>query len=91
MTRAKKVLSGALAVAALGLIAWTQTANPQPQPAAQEPPPREYQKPSNDYMTGFLSRSSHPLGLKEDPAVRRMLNQGSVAWAVRSGSRHVLD
>ncbi len=42
-------------------------------------------------MTGFLSRSTHPLGLKDDPAARRMLGQGPVAWAIRAGSRHVLD
>lgn len=89
--RARRVLSGALAVAAFGLLAWPQAANPGRPSTSQETPPREYQKPSNDYMNGFLSRSTHPLGLKDDPAVRRMLNQGPMAWAVRSGSRHVLD
>jgi len=64
---------------------------PGAQTTGQEPPPREVQKPSYDYMSGFLSRSTHPLGLKDDPAARRMLGQGPVAWAIRSGSRHVLD
>jgi hypothetical protein len=42
-------------------------------------------------MDGFLSRSARPLGLKDDPAARRMLGQGAVPWAVRAGTRHVLD
>lgn len=58
---------------------------------AQDPPPQEVRKPSYDYMSTFLSRGTHPLGIKEDPAARRMLGQGSVPWAVRAGSRHVLD
>ena len=91
VTRAQRVLAGALAVAAFGLLAWPQTANPDPQTPVQDPPPRAYQKPPNDYMSGFLSRSTHPLGLKDDPAARRMLSQGPLAWAIRSGSRHVLD
>jgi len=91
VTRAWRISVGALALAAIGLFAWPQTAGPDPQAASQEPPPREYQKPANDYMSGFLSRSTHPLGLKDDPAARRMFNQGPAAWAVRSGSRHVLD
>jgi hypothetical protein len=91
VTRARRVFIGALSLAAIGLLAWPQTADPDRRTAAQEPPPREYQKPANDYMSGFLSRSTHPLGLKDDPAARRMLNQGPPAWAIRSGSRHVLD
>jgi hypothetical protein len=42
-------------------------------------------------MDGFLSRSTHPLGLKDDPAARRMFSQGPVAWAIRAGTRQVLD
>lgn len=91
VTKAKRILSGALAAAALGLLAGARPASPDPQALAQEPPPREVRKPTYDYMSGFLSRSTHPLGLKDDPAARRMLGQGPVAWAVRSGSRHVLD
>jgi hypothetical protein len=64
---------------------------PGPAQTAQEPPPQDVQKPNYDYMSTFLSRSTHPLGLKEDPAVRRMLGQGSVSWALRAGSRHILD
>jgi hypothetical protein len=42
-------------------------------------------------MDNLLSRSTNPLGLKDDPAARRMIGQGPVAWAIRAGSRHVLD
>lgn len=91
MTKAGRVLFAALAAGAFALLAGPRTASPDPQTPAQEPPPREVQKPSYDYMSGILSRSTHPLGLKDDPGVRRMLAQGPVAWAIRSGSRHVLD
>ena len=91
MTKAKRAFSGGLAAIAFSLLLGPQAGSPGPQTAAQEPPPREVQKPSYDYMSGFLSRSTHPLGLKDDPAVRRMLGQGPVAWAIRAGSRHVLD
>lgn len=69
----------------------TPALKPGPQTTAQEPPPTEVQKPSYDYMSTFLSRSTNPLGIKEDPAVRRMIGQGPVPWAIRAGSRHILD
>jgi len=91
VTKANRVLRIGLAGAVFGLLLGPQAMRPGPQATGQEPPPREVQKPSYDYMDGFLSRSTRPLGLKDDPAVRRMLGQGPVAWAIRSGSRHVLD
>jgi len=53
--------------------------------------PQEVQKPKYDYMSTFLSRSTQPLGLKEDPAIKQLLDQGPVKWAIRAGSRHILD
>jgi hypothetical protein len=53
--------------------------------------PQEVQKPKNDYMSRFFSRSTQPLGLKEDPVLKKLLGQGAVKWSVRAGSRHVLD
>jgi hypothetical protein len=91
VTRAKSVLSGGLTAIAFSLLLGPQAGSPGPQTTTQEPPPREVQKPSYDYMSGILSRSTHPLGLKDDPAARRMLGQGPVAWAIRAGARHVLD
>ncbi len=57
----------------------------------EDPPPPEVQKPRYDYMSNFLSRSTRPLGLKEDPVARELLSQGPVKWAIRAGSRHVLN
>lgn len=57
----------------------------------EDPPPPEVQKPRYDYMSNFLSRSTRPLGLKEDPIARELLSQGAVKWAIRAGSRHVLN
>jgi len=89
--RKKQAVIGVLAGALLMLTAGPSELRPGAQAAPQEPPPQEVQKPSYDYMSNLLSRSTHPLGLKEDPAVRRMLGQGALPWAVRAGSRHVLD
>jgi hypothetical protein len=89
--KAAKVIPGVLAGAILSLfIASSALAPPEPQQTAQEPPPQGVQKPNYDYMSTFF-RSTRPLGLKEDPAVRRMLGQGSVPWAIRAGTRHILD
>jgi hypothetical protein len=87
----KRVVIGVLAGAFLGLTLGPARLRPGAQTTSQEPPPQDVQKPNYDYMSNFLSRSTHPLGLKEDPAARRMLGQGPVAWAIRAGSRHVLD
>jgi len=57
----------------------------------QQASPQEVQKPKYDYMSTFLSRSTQPLGLKEDPALKKLLGQGPVKWSVRAGSRHALD
>lgn len=91
MTRKGRIIRITLAAACFGILLGPQTMRPGPQTTAQEPPPREVQKPSYNYMDSFLSRSANPLGLKDDPAARRMLGQGPVAWAVRAGSRHILD
>jgi hypothetical protein len=87
----KRAVVGALAGAFLALSFGPLDMRSGPQTTSQDPPPQEVQKPSYDYMSNILSRSTKPLGLKEDPAVRRMLGQGAIAWSVRAGSRHVLD
>lgn len=91
VTKTGRGLTGVLAAAVFALILGPQAMRPGPQTTAQEPPPREVQKPSYDYMDGFFFRNTHPLGLKDDPTARRMFSQGPVAWAIRAGSRHVLD
>lgn len=91
MTRKKRVVRGVLAGVVLGLALGPAGLRPGSQTTPQEPPPKEVPKPSYDYMSNILSRSTHPLGLKEDPAARRMLGQGAVPWAIRAGSRYLLD
>ena len=89
--RVAVILPGLLFLAVLSVIlrlglARSLWASPSRQAASQE-----VQKPKYDYMSGFLSRSTQPLGLKENPAMKEMLAQGPVKWALRAGSRHVLD
>jgi hypothetical protein len=49
------------------------------------------QKPKYDYMSTFLSRSTKPLGLKEDLIMKKLLKQPRAIWAIRAGLRHILD
>jgi hypothetical protein len=92
VTRTTRVLAGAAAALVILLALEPPTARTGSQATSQDDPPQqEVQKPAYDYMSTYLSRSTNPLGLKEDPAARRMLGQGAVAWAIRAGSRHVLD
>jgi hypothetical protein len=87
-------LSGMASVAAFVLL--LRLVSPLPlraaTPAGQETGSQEVQKPKYDYMNSFLqSRSTRPLGLREDPDLRRLLSQGAVKWAIRAGSRQILD
>ncbi len=60
-------------------------------PDKKDTNPQQIQKPNMDYMSTYLSRSTRPLGLIDDPVVKEMLNQSSAKWAIRAGARHVLD
>ncbi|MGD9345948.1 MAG: hypothetical protein PVH84_08815 [Candidatus Aminicenantes bacterium] len=53
--------------------------------------PQTPQKPKYDYMSTFLSRDTEPLGLKENVALKRFLEQPSIKWAIRSGKKHILN
>ena len=72
-----------------------QENNPPPPPPTFDTPvgPQEYpvRKPKSDYMSQILGRNTKPLGLKEDLAVRRLLRQPAIKWALRAGQRHILD
>ncbi len=59
-------------------------------PPDQVPPP-EVQKPRLDYMSTFLSRTTSPLGIKEDEELRRLLKQPRTTWTLRAGIRHILN
>jgi hypothetical protein len=92
--KAAFLLSGLASVAAVALV--LRLISPLPLRAStstgQETGSQEVQKPKYDYMNNFLlSRSTRPLGLREDPDLRKRLNQGAVRWAIRAGSRQLLD
>ena len=53
--------------------------------------PQSTKKPKYDYMSTFLSRDTNPLGLKEDLALKMLLRQSSIKWAVRAGEGHIFD
>lgn len=53
--------------------------------------PQTTKKPKYDYMSTFLSRDTKPLGLKDDPALKRFLQQPTIKWAIRAGGRHILN
>jgi len=57
---------------------------------AREAAPQDVKPPKYDYMSTVLSRSTRPLGLREDPELKKMLDQGAVRWAIRAGFRHIL-
>jgi hypothetical protein len=48
-------------------------------------------KKPNDYMSSVLSRNTRPLGLKENVALKEFLAQPSIKWAIRSGTRQILN
>ncbi len=54
----------------------------------QEYPPK---RPISDYLSSFLSRSTQPLGLKEDQKLRQLLYQSTIKWVVRANPRHILN
>jgi len=68
-------------------------ARPEFQTSGGSPLGQDYpgQKPKYDYMSTFLSRSTKPLGLKEDLLMKRLLRQPRASWAIRVGVRHILD
>lgn len=64
-----------------------------PSPESMPAPPQEFpaKKPKYDYMSSFFSRNTKPLGLKEDLALKKLLKQKGIKWAIRTKIRHILD
>ena len=52
---------------------------------------QDTKKQKYDYMSTFLSRDTNPLGLKENVALKKLLEQSSIRWAIRSSRRHILN
>jgi hypothetical protein len=93
----KRVFAGAgmvVVVLLLGAMPFQENKPPSP-PQSKDTPavPQEYsvEKPKSDYMSQILGRNTKPLGLKEDLALRRLLRQPAIKWAVRAGQRHILN
>jgi len=57
---------------------------------SSEESPQRTQKPKFDYMSSILNRTN-PLGLKDNAPLKKLLNQPSIKWAMRSGGRHILN
>jgi hypothetical protein len=74
--------------AALGLLFAAFLHAQDAAPARQSTPPK---KQADDYMSNVMLRNTNQLGLKEDPALTRLLKQPSVDWAIRSSTRHILN
>jgi len=56
-----------------------------------EPQNAPVKKPKYDYMSTFLSRNTNPLGLREDPSLKKLLKQPNIKWAMRAGKKHLLN
>ncbi|HOI44698.1 MAG TPA: hypothetical protein PLX50_03695 [Candidatus Aminicenantes bacterium] len=73
----------------------SETVEPKTRETGEVPEPgfRDFpvQKPRYDYMSTFLSRSTNPLGLKEDHITRELLKQPGTKWALRAGARNILN
>lgn len=85
-----------LAAALAGMLVSGPLVGGQSRPAGdernpQENPPAEITKPQYDYMSSFLARSTQPLGLKDAPEVRKLLDQKTAKWVIRSGRHQILD
>ena len=60
---------------------------PQPQPAEQDPG----KTPDRTIWTRSSRGTPGPSGLKENKVLTRLMKQPSIAWAIRSAGRHILD
>lgn len=46
---------------------------------------------NTDYMEKVLNRNWRPLGLLENPELKKYLAQPDIFWAIRSNERHILN
>jgi hypothetical protein len=95
----KTLLMGMMIILLLPLLFFSnQQENPPPSKPTPPPetlpvPPQEFpaKKSKYNYMNSFFSRNTKPLGLKEDQALKKLLAQKSITWAIRTEIRHILD
>ena len=55
------------------------------------PQEESVKKHKYDYMSTFLSRNTKPLGLKENLAMKRLLEEPNIKWAIRAEKKHILN
>ncbi len=92
MKKTTPFLAGAALIGLLGALFVAGTAGGQDLAGEdQDANPQQIQKPTYDYMSQYLSRSTRPLGLNLDPLAREILGQKAAKWAIRAGVRHALD
>jgi hypothetical protein len=95
----KTLLMGMMIILLIPLVFFpNQQESPPPSKPTQPPetlpaPPQEFpaKKSKFNYMNSFYSRNTKPLGLKEDQALKKLLGQKSIIWAIRTEIRHILD
>lgn len=87
--RIKVVISVLTAVLAASLSIFSITRGPEPAESFQVEAPQTKQS-ENDYMENLLSRDTNPLWLKDNPVLKRYLEEPAVNWAVRSARSHLL-
>jgi len=83
----RKRLERGLLALLMGLLIF-QLASFRGQLSSQEYPAK---RQISDYLSSFLSRSTQPLGLKENQKLRKLLYQAPVKWVVRASPRHILN
>lgn len=62
-----------------------------PRYQGSDQPRQDTKKPQTDYMSRIAGRNTDPLGLKENPALDKLMQQPSIKWAIRSAKRHILN
>ena len=53
--------------------------------------PQSVKKPKHDYLSTYLSRDTKPLGLQENQALKKYLDQSCIKWAIRANESHILN
>lgn len=78
-----------LLTAAFLMLILTVGSNP-PRISAQDGSKPQIKKPRYDYMSTFLRRDTKPLGLTENPTLKKYMSQPSIKWVIRSAKKHIL-
>jgi hypothetical protein len=84
----KRRICFALAAAFLLLILSAGITSALNSPQASSKP--QVKKPRYDYMSNLLRRDTKPLGLTENPTLKKYMSQPSIKWVIRSAKKHIL-